>query len=124
MPFPILLPSRSSFPILSFPIAPFQIPAFRIPLLPMAAALSGSCLPVLPFPNSPSRPVLLPVSGAGHEEFLVRLGFCRIGSGIGGDVLYEFAAALRAFALNYAHAARGHVTGFEAEDAAFADFNL
>ena len=45
-------------------------------------------------------------SGARHKEFLILFGF-GLGDRVAGDVLHEFAAAFRAFALDHAHAGLG-----------------
>src|SRR5581483_2185487 len=61
-------------------------------------------------------------AGAGRHRVLVICFF--LFTGIGGHVLDEFATAFRAFALDHAHTAGGHGAGFEADDAAFADYDL
>src|ERR1017187_6532958 len=64
------------------------------------------------------------VHAPGHEKLLVRL-FSRLVRGrSGGDVLHELTAAFLAFVFNHAHAARGDVAGFGAEDASLAYLNV
>lgn len=75
-------------------------------------------------PLSPMVPAGGNGSGAGYEEVFVGLGVYVFWGDVGGDVLHEFAAALGAFAFNYADAAGGHGAGLEADDAAIAHLNL
>src|SRR5712671_1725688 len=65
-----------------------------------------------------------PLSRSCDEELWVRATVDLVGSCGTRDVLHEFAAALRTFAFNHAHAAGGHVAGFEADDATFAHLNV
>lgn len=63
-------------------------------------------------------------SGSGYEEAFIRLGIDSIGGYFGGYVLNEFATSLGAFSFQLADTARGHIAGFEADDASVADFDL
>ena len=67
---------------------------------------------------------VIQTSCAGYEEFLVWLIVGFVGGCVAGYVLNELATALRTFAFNYAHAARGHGAGFESEDAAVANHDV
>src|SRR4029077_5549219 len=79
-----------------------------------------------PFANSkhPSQNGNRP-SRSGAEGFFFGLSRFFFRSGSGGQVLNKFAAAFwLAFAFHLADSARGHVAGFQAYDAAFADYDL